>query len=65
MELEATHLRDNLYAVSPKGQLGTCGWYPEPWTVQYVTAKGEKAAVEKAEKMIERRKEMIERRKKK
>jgi hypothetical protein len=28
MKPEATHLRDNLYAVRPEGQLGTCGWFP-------------------------------------
>lgn len=43
--LEATHLRDNLYAVRPKGRLGTCGFYPYPWTVRYVHARNEDEAV--------------------
>lgn len=48
MELEATHLRGNRWAVRPKGQLGTCGWYPIPWTVEYVNARSAEEAVEKA-----------------
>ncbi len=39
MKLEATYLREDLYAVRPQGALGTCGWAPEPWTVQYVRAR--------------------------
>lgn len=46
--LEATHLRDNLYAVRPKGQLGTCGFHPFPWTVKYVRARNCEEAVNKA-----------------
>ena len=39
MEYEATHLRDDSYAVRPKGALGTCGWINGiAWTVVYVTA---------------------------
>ncbi len=50
MELEATHLRGGSYAVRPKGQLGTCGWSPRPWTVVYVNgASNEADAVKKAE----------------
>ena len=45
---EATHLRGNLYAVKPTGQLGTCGWYPYAWTVQYVHAMNAIEAVRKA-----------------
>ena len=30
----ATMLRD-CWAIRPKGQLGTCGFYPIPWTVRY------------------------------
>lgn len=52
--LEATHLRSRRYAVSPKGQLGTCGWYPVAWTVQYVTARNEQDAVNKAIKNMRR-----------
>lgn len=45
MKLEATHLRDNLYAVRPEGQLGTCGFFPEPWEVQYIRARSPEHAV--------------------
>ena len=45
MQLEATHLRGNLWAVRPVGQLGTCGWSPKPWTVIYVTARSALEAV--------------------
>ena len=48
MELEATHLRGNEYAVRPRGQLGTCGWHPKPWTVTYVRANSPDEAVRKA-----------------
>jgi len=51
MTLEATHLRDNRWAVRPAGQLGTCGWHPKPWSVVYVTASTAAAAVAKAEKI--------------
>lgn len=47
-ELEATHLRDNRYAVRPKGQLGTCGWHPKAWTVVYVNARNAEEAIRKA-----------------
>jgi hypothetical protein len=50
-EYEATYLRDNRYAVHPKGQLGTCGWYPVPWTVVYVNARSPEAAIRKAERL--------------
>ncbi len=43
--LEATHLRGNLYAVRPVGQLGTVGWYPCAWTVQYIRAQSARHAV--------------------
>lgn len=44
--LEATHLRGRLYAVRPRGALGTCGWINgRPWTVQYVTARDAAHAV--------------------
>ena len=39
----------NQWAVRPDGQLGTCGWYPYPWTVTYVTARNEQEAIRKAE----------------
>ena len=48
-EYEATHLRGNLYAVRPKGCLGTCGWKNSiAWTVQYVHARNEAQALAKA-----------------
>ncbi len=47
---EAVHLRDNRYAVSPVGQLGTCGFYPVPWTVIYVNARSEQEALIKAQR---------------
>ena len=51
MELEATQIRgQHRYAVRPKGQLGTCGWYPSAWTVAYVTAVSEKEAIAKAKR---------------
>jgi hypothetical protein len=45
--MEATHLRDNRWAVRPTGQLGTCGWYPKPWTVFYCTARNAEDAIRK------------------
>lgn len=50
MKLEATHLRDRTWAVRPEGQLGTCGWYPQPWTVIYVKAWSSTDAIAKAAK---------------
>lgn len=47
--MEALHLRGNLWAVRPKGCLGTCGWKDgKPWTVQYVRANSEAEALRKA-----------------
>lgn len=47
--LEATHLRDNLFAVRPIGALGTAGWINgKPWTVKYVRADSAEAALRKA-----------------
>lgn len=49
MTLEATHLRNNRYAVRPKGCLGTCGWIEgKPWTVIYVSARSSVEALKKA-----------------
>ncbi len=48
IEYEATPLRDNRYAVRPKGRLGTCGFYPIPWTVIYVKASSPEDAIRKA-----------------
>lgn len=44
-QLEATHLRDRKWAVRPVGRLGTCGFYPEPWVVVYVTASSAESAI--------------------
>ena len=55
-ELEATHLRGNRYAVKPKDQLGTCGFYPNPWMVYYVNAKSPEQAIAKARSSAEKRK---------
>ena len=49
LDLEAVHLRNNRYAVRPRGQLGTCGFWPQAWTVVYVTARSESEAVRKAQ----------------
>lgn len=57
MELEATHLRENKWAVRPAGQLGTCGFHPEPWTVIYVKAASAGAAIAKAEHYERQRKD--------
>ena len=48
VELEATPLRDGKWAVRPKGQLGTCGFHPIPWTVQYIRARSAAEAIRKA-----------------
>ena len=50
LQLEATHLRGNKWAVRPEGQLGTCGYYPVAWTVIYVTARSAQEAIKKATK---------------
>lgn len=51
LELEATQLNGGRWAVRPKGQLGTCGWYPQPWTVAYVKAATADEAIRKARRM--------------
>lgn len=55
IELEATPLRSGKWAVRPIGQLGTCGWYPEPWSIQYVSARSEAEAIRVAKRNLERR----------
>jgi len=45
---EATALRGGLWAVRPVGALGTCGWSPYAWTVQYIRARSESEALRKA-----------------
>lgn len=50
--LEATNLRDGFYAVRPVGRLGTCGFSPVPWTVQYIKANTPSGAVAKAKPIL-------------
>ena len=50
MELEATRLR-NCWAIRPKGQLGSMGWYPKPWAVQFVKANSADEAIAKAKRV--------------
>jgi len=38
------------WAVRPRGQCGTCGFYPVAWTVVYVTARSEREAIQQAER---------------
>ena len=53
--LEATRLRDNKWAVRPKGCLGTCGWHEGvAWTAVFVTAYNEREAIIRGELAIER-----------
>lgn len=49
--LEATQL-SRCWAVSPLGQLGTCGFYPVPWTVQYIKAHTREEAIRRAHKVF-------------
>lgn len=48
--LEATHLRDNRYAIRPFERLGTCGWLADgrAWQVAYVKARNASEAIRKA-----------------
>lgn len=55
LDLEADQLRSGKWAVRPAGQLGTCGWYPEPWTIQYVSARSEAEAIRVAKRNLERK----------
>jgi len=50
--LEATHLKGRRYAVSPLGQLGTCGYYPTAWTVQFINAASPEDAIRKAKPIM-------------
>jgi hypothetical protein len=47
-EMEATQLRSGWWVVRPKGQLGTIGWHPYPWTAIFVRAATEQEALRKA-----------------
>lgn len=52
-DLEAVHLRDNRYAVRPRGALGTCGWIDNrAWSVIYVNANSPEAAIIKAMRLL-------------
>ena len=55
MKYEADHLRGNRWAVRPQGQLGTCGFYLEPWDVVFVTARSESEALRKAVRIRDKR----------
>ena len=50
MKWIAEQLRDNRWVVRPEGQLGTCGWYPEPWTAVFVRARSATEALRRAKK---------------
>ena len=47
-EYEATQLRPHYFAVRPVGVMGTHGWHPIPWEVQFVNAPSAEAALRKA-----------------
>lgn len=51
-KLEAMHLRGRLYAVRPEGQLGSCGFSPVPWTVQFIKANSAEEAVRRARPIL-------------
>ncbi len=51
-ELEAELLRSRRWVVRPKGQLGTCGFYPCAWTAQFVTASTAEEALRKASRHV-------------
>lgn len=50
MKLEAEQLRGRRWVVRPEGQLGTCGWYPYAWTIEYVNANSATEALRKAKR---------------
>lgn len=50
--LEATHIKGRIWAVRPQGRVGTCGFYPCAWTVQYVKARSAEEAVAKAKPLL-------------
>lgn len=51
MKYTAEKIRDTLWVVRPEGQLGTCGFYPEPWKAVFVTAQSESDALRKADRV--------------
>lgn len=52
VEREAEPLRSGCYVVRPKGALGTCGFYPCPWTAQFVKASSAGHALYKTRKIF-------------
>ena len=47
VKMEAIKLA-SCYAVRPEGQLGTCGFFPVPWEIQYIVARSKAEALRKA-----------------
>lgn len=54
-EVGTVQLRANRFAARPKDQLGTCGFYPYPWTVCYG-----RTAAEARKNFIEMHKEKMQ-----
>ena len=50
VELGATRVSD-CWAVRPKDALGTCGFHPVAWTVQYIKAASPAIAIARAKKI--------------
>lgn len=51
MKLEATMVRGGWY-VRPEGQVGTCGFHPEPWEAVFVGGGSADAALVRGTEMI-------------
>ena len=49
-KMEATLVTAGRWAVRPEGQLGTCGFHPVPWQVEYVDAASAAHAVDKVQR---------------
>lgn len=52
MKLDAIRLNSGVWAVKPEGQLGTCGFYPKAWTVQFIKASSKDKAIKIAERRM-------------
>lgn len=50
--LVAHQLEDRRWVVRPLGQLGSIGWFPRPWTAQYVSAPTAEDAIRKAKDSV-------------
>lgn len=48
VEMHAEPIHNNEWVVRPAGQLGTVGFYPVPWTAQFVYARDAREAIRKA-----------------